>query len=133
MSYSAEDLARSLGFVQPTIVRPNLVAGAYFTVIGRLPDGAKYEYRYEIAGLDNGRVRVILNGKVGSTRLINMIYLLPLVPNTLLRLPRGTNVGSPIYFAFISPSKSEFNPKPGSPLIIAYGEVRDTVPPPPKN
>lgn len=131
MAYSPEDLARSLGFKQPQIFRSNLRVGAEFHIAGKLSDGTVYDYRYRISRIENTRIAILVNAEIGLAKIRDSIYIYPFVPNRLLRLPTGNPAVPPVYFSFISPSASEFNPKIGSPVTIAFGEVRDTVPPPP--
>lgn len=132
MASSPEDLARSLGFINPRITTPPLLLGAKFRVHGELSNGMKYDFRYEIVGFKEGKITLRIDGAISGRNIIDSNwYTFNFVPNVPFELPAFI-VGLPkVHIAFISNSAKEFRPAPGQPIIIAHGEVRDTVPPPP--
>ena len=133
MPSTVENQARSIGFTSPTVHSIRLKRGEKFGYRGVTAEGVRFELRYKIADFTKDKIKLNFDGKYGIGNTIEDVALIfPLVPNKPLLIPKPIDFGQPnLYIAFLAPSASTFKPQLGKPLIIALGEVRDTVPPPP--
>lgn len=132
MPITAEDKARAIGFLQPKVVQVRIRRGEKFTFNGVTSKGVPYELRYEIVDFDRTSIKLKMEGEVGKNGSFRDIYIVTqLIPNKPFNLSGDISFGQPdIYIAFLAPSASQFRPTVGGPLLLALGEVRDTVPPP---
>lgn len=131
MPPSLENLARSLGLVNPQVKQFSLKIGSWFTITGTLPNRVNFKIRYELVRLDSIEVTFKMDGADSSGgRFESNFYGMKLRPNMLQRLDTPYGEVLRLWIAFVTHSPAKFGPKPGESVDIAYG-VRDTVPPPP--
>lgn len=132
MPSTNEDLARVIGFLNPKIIVFRLKRGEKFKTQGVTASGSRYELRYEIQDFDRETITLTMNGEWGNNRIMNVALGIPLVPNQPIGLHDYIDIGqAKFYIAFIAPSASQFHPIAGAKFLLAYGDVRNTVPPPP--
>lgn len=127
-----EDQALSIGFANPQIVRTRVRVGEKFEIRGTLKNGRPYEVTYEIIELTKNSILLRMDGDFGGARIQNGTIGLPLWPNKPTKLSQVVYGQPDLYIAIIAPNESSFRLYVGGPLTLAVGEIRDTVPPPPK-
>ena len=134
MPVTAEDQARAIGFLQPKVVQIRMRLGEKFTFNGVTSKGVPYELRYEIIDFDRTSITLKMEGEVGNSAIMRNVKVharVPLKANEPINLPQLIRFGQPdIYIAFLAPRASEFRPIQDSPLLLALGDVGDTVSPP---
>jgi hypothetical protein len=129
---SLKEQAQVIGFTDPTIQEVPLRRGQKFTAQGVTKGGQNYKLVHEVRDFDDKTITLKIEGHIGTNKLEDIQYRFPLIANKPLKIPQFIYLGQPdIYIAFIAPSAKAFKPVAGRPLIVALGEVRDTVPPPP--
>ncbi len=130
-----DDLRRkaiSLGFIDPKIVTLHLTPGESFGLRGFFRE-QKYSLQYRIAGVEEDRVDIGIDGFVGGATFAGVTVRIRLEPNRPIRLSRLISFpGFPenLYLSVISLDPEPVRPIAGGSINLALGEISDTEPPP---